>query len=57
MRQIGTIAMAFVCHNQTFLAYRSLRHASRRRFAIVSHVSTVGALALSLTLGVAGYLT
>ena len=55
--QIGTFAFAFVCHHQTFLAYRSLRRASRRRFAIVSHVATLGALILSLTLGIAGYVT
>lgn len=54
---IGTFSFAFVCHHQTFLAYRSLRHASRRRFAIVSHVATLGALVLSLTLAIAGYCT
>ena len=56
-RAIGTFAFAFVCHHQTFLAYRSLRHASRRRFAIVTHGATIGALVLSLTLAIAGYCT
>ena len=54
---IGTIAFAFVCHHQTFLAYRSLRNATQRRFAIVIHLAILGAFALSLTLGIAGYLT
>jgi hypothetical protein len=52
--QIGTIAFAFVCHHQTFLAWRSLKHATQRRFAITTHLALLGGLFLSLFLGITG---
>lgn len=46
-----------MCHHQTFLAWRSLRRATQRRFAITTHLALLGGLTLSLTLGIVGYLT
>ena len=52
--QIGNIAFAFMCHHQTFLAWKSLKHATQRRFAISTHLALLGGLCLSITLGVTG---
>lgn len=54
---VGTIAFAFVCQHQTFLAWRSLRNVTQRRFAISIHLAMLGGLSLSLVLAIAGYLT
>ena len=54
---LGTIAFAFVCHHQTFLVQGSLLNATPRRFALTTALAIFGSFALSLTVGLAGYLT
>lgn len=54
---LGTIAFAFVCHHQTFLALGSLQNPTIRRFTVTINMAITGSLILSLLLGIFGYIT
>lgn len=54
---LGTIAFAFVCHHQTFLAMGSLRNPTARRFAVTVNLAITGSFMVSILMGVFGYMT
>jgi hypothetical protein len=54
---LGTIAFAFVCHHQTFLAMGSLRNPTARRFAVTVNLAITGSFTVSILMGVFGYMT
>lgn len=51
---LGTIAFAFVCHHQTFLALGSLRQPTLRRFTITINMAVTGSFAVSIVMAIAG---
>ena len=54
---LGSIAFAFVCHHQTFLALGSLRNPTQRRFAIMVNLAIATSFALSVLVASFGYTT
>ncbi|CAN0002186.1 unnamed protein product [Ectocarpus sp. 4 AP-2014] len=53
----GAISFSFVCQHSSFLVYRSMSERGVDRWATVTRWSVSIALVMSLTLGVAGYLS
>ena len=54
---LGSIAFAFVCHHQTFLALGSLRNPTQRRFALMVNLAIATSFALSALVAAFGYTT
>lgn len=53
----GAISFSFVCQHSSFLVYRSMSERGVDRWATVTRWAVSIALVMSLTLGVAGYLS
>ena len=54
---LGSIAFAFVCHHQTFLALGSLRNPTQRRFALMVNLAIATSFTLSVLVAAFGYTT
>jgi sodium-coupled neutral amino acid transporter 11 len=54
---LGSIAFAFVCHHQTFLALGSLRNPTQRRFALMVNLAIATSFTLSVLVATFGYTT
>jgi sodium-coupled neutral amino acid transporter 11 len=54
---LGTMAFAFVCHHQVFLAHGSMRDPTPRRFALMVNLAILMSLSLSLLVAAFGYTT
>jgi sodium-coupled neutral amino acid transporter 11 len=54
---LGSIAFAFVCHHQTFLALGSLRNPTARRFTVTVNMAITGSFTVSIIMAIFGYTT
>ncbi|XP_050725182.1 putative sodium-coupled neutral amino acid transporter 11 [Eriocheir sinensis] len=54
---IGIMSFAFMCHHSSFLVYESLADNTQARWNRVTHISIGASAVLSITFGMAGFLT